>query len=220
VKTLLFCTAYLANETKWRGRYARWLAIHTRIPLEHDAMFMFDDASPHRPDDPSMQVIDVLPDALATRGRYFFRFAEHVGRVDVGHFPGWWRGFAQAVEVAERYGFEKMVHVESDAFLLSGELVEYVNALDSGWTALWCPRYRFPEVNIQVICADRFGAMRAATAKALANDGNQMPELTLPFTHVEQDFTGDRYAEYRPDIPEDADYAAQTLPQMTLRYRP
>jgi hypothetical protein len=47
-----------------------------------------------------------------------------------------------------------------------------------------------------------------------------MPEITLPFTHVEQGFAGDRYAEYRSDIPEDADYAAQTLPSMTLRYRP
>lgn len=220
MKTLLFCTAYLSNADKWHNRYARWLAVHTRIPLSYDAVFMFDDASPCRPDDAAIHVIDALPAALAPRGVYLYRFADHVGRVDVGQFPGWWRGFAFAVDVAERYGFEKMVHVESDAFLLSGELVDYVNALDSGWTALWCPRYRFPEVNIQVICADRFGAMRAATAQALANAGRQMPEITLPFTHVEQGFAGDRYAEYRSDIPEDADYAAQTLPSMTLRYRP
>ncbi len=219
MKTLLFCTCYLARPEKWRGRYDRWLALHRQIPLAHDAIFLFDDASPHRPEDPAVQVIEALPAALAPRGVYLYRFAEHLGRVDVGHFPGWWRGFAFAVEVAERYGFDRMVHVESDAFLLSGELVEYLDALESGWTALWCPRYRCPEVNIQVICADAYPRFREATAAALAAGGAQMPEITLPFTHVEQGFVGDRYAEYAPEIPPDADYAAQVLPTMTLRYR-
>lgn len=220
MKTLLFCTAYLPGPAKWTSRYARWLALHRRIPLAHDAIFMFDDASPHRPDDAAVGVIEALPPALEPGGVWWYRFAEHLGRIDVGQFPGWWRGFAFAAEVAARYGVDKLVHVESDAFLLSGELVEYLNALDTGWTALWCPRYRCPEVNIQVICADQYGAMQAATAKAIASGGNQMPEITLPFTHVEQGFVGDRYAEYRPDIPEDADYSTQTLPTMALRYRP
>src|SRR5262245_24629928 len=52
MKTLLFCTAYLSNAEKWHNRYRRWLGLHQQIPLERDAIFMFDDASPHRPDDP------------------------------------------------------------------------------------------------------------------------------------------------------------------------
>jgi hypothetical protein len=220
MKTLLFCTAYLSNPGKWRSRYHRWLTLYRQIPLEHDAIFMFDDASPHRPDDPDVRVVDALPDALAPGGVYLYRFAEHLGRDEVEAFPGWWRGFAFSLDVAERYAFEKILHVESDAYLLSGELVDYLNALDTGWTALWCPHYRFPEVNVQIICRDRFAELRAATARAFTNGCRQMPELTLPFTHVEKSFVGDRYAEYLDEIPADADYATQVLPKMTIRYRP
>lgn len=220
MKTPLFCTAYLPNRSKWSSRYDRWLTLHRQIPIERDAIFMFDDASPHRPDDPSVHVIDALPDNLQPGGVYFHRFVEHLGRAAVEAFPGWWRGFAFSLDVAERYGFGKIVHVESDAYLLSRDLVDYVNALDAGWTALWCPRYRCPEVNVQVVCSDQFTALRAATARALASGCRQMPEVTLPFTHVETSFVGDRYSEYLPEIPADADYAAQVLSSMTLRYRP
>ena len=37
----------------------------------------------------------------------------------------------------------------------------------------------------------------------------QMAELTLPFTHVERRFAGNRYGETRSRIPGYADYACQ-----------
>jgi hypothetical protein len=219
MKTLLFCTSYMSHAGKWRNRYRRWLALHRQIPIEHDAVFMFDDASPYRPDDADVRVIDALLDELEPRGTYLYRFAEHLGRADIVAFRGWWRGFAFSLDVAERYGFEKLLHVESDAYLLSRELVDYLNTLDSGWTVFWCPRHECPESNVQVVCRDQFAALRAATTRAFTTGCRQAPESTLPFTYVETSFVGDRYGEYLKEVPPDADYAAQVYSTMTVSYR-
>jgi hypothetical protein len=37
-------------------------------------------------------------------------------------------------------------------------MVDYLNSLNAGWTALWCDRYRLLEPAIQVIAEDQYPA--------------------------------------------------------------
>jgi hypothetical protein len=218
MKTLLFCTSYVTSDNEWQQRYRRWLAHHGGIPLRHDAIFLIDDASPYRPGDSVTILDDRLPDSLEPRGVYLYRFREHLGRHTTTDFPGWLRSFLWAFKVAARFGFEKVVHVESDAYVLSGRLSSYLDGIGSGWTALWCPRWSFPESAVQVVCADRFDSISWARARKEQLRG-RAPEMMLPFTHVERSFIGDRYGEYFDSIPGHADYAAQVDPAMPVRFR-
>ncbi len=83
--------------------------------------------------------------------RVLFRFNRHLGRRGVSDFPGWVRSFLFAARYAEMNGFEKVVHVESDAFLISGRMQSFVDEVVEGWIAPFCERYRRPESGIQVI---------------------------------------------------------------------
>jgi len=209
--TLLFCTSYVDAESGWLGRYKPWVDYYQILPLRRDATFMLDDFSPHVPEDHRLVVLDDLPSNVYPEKVHFYRFAEHLGNDRHNRHRGWWRSFLFSLQIAHHYGLRKIIHVESDAYLISQQVVEYLSNLDSGWTALWCPRYQLPEAAIQVIAEDQFSAMQRFVDMGLRDASRTMPEKSLPFTHVERKFYGDRYGEYRSRIPRTADYACQVI---------
>ena len=64
--------------------------------------------------------------------------------------------FCMSIKAAETYGFSKIVHIESDAFLISNRVMNYINNLERGWVAHGLINAIFPESSIQVICNDQF----------------------------------------------------------------
>lgn len=220
-KTLLFCTSYVENVDQWRVRARRWLDYHVQLPLERDAIFIIDDASPYVPDDADVRVIDAIPASLDPGpAAWLYRFGEREGRTGMRGHRGWWRSFLYSLDIARTLGFDKIVHVESDAYLLSRKIVDYVNALAEGWTVFWCPMYDFPEPALQVIAADRFDAMAEVASRGLDELTRDIAERTLPFTRVERSFAGNRYGERGPRIPGYADYACQVhYAEMVVSYR-
>ncbi|MCC6378645.1 MAG: hypothetical protein IT519_07500 [Burkholderiales bacterium] len=219
--TLLFCTSYCRSEGEWRGRPRRWLDHHLPLPIDRRAVFVLDDASPWVPDDADVRVIDALPDELpAGPAAFLFRFATHEGRHGMFGHRGWWRSFLHSLDIARALGCTRIVHVESDAFLLSRRLVEHINGIDRGWTAFWCPHYNVPEAGLQVIAEDSFGAMEEVASRGIDTLTRALAEVTLPFTHVERGFAGNRYGERGRRIPGYADYACQVnYATMATHYR-
>jgi|SRR6185295_7071379 hypothetical protein len=221
IPTLFFCTSFCRNEAVWRARPRRWLDHHLGLPVAHDAVFVLDDASPFVATDDDVMVLETLPDTLpATPAAFVYRFAAREGRAGVMGHRGWWRSFLYSLTIARRYGYARIVHVESDAYLLSRRIVEHINAIDHGWTVFWCPRYNCPEPSLQVIASDQFDAMAEVAARGLDKLTQGIAEMTLPFTHIERAFTGNRYGEFRKAIPGYADFACQVnSPAMPTVYR-
>jgi hypothetical protein len=220
-RTLLFCTSYCPDAGSWRARERRWLDYYRDVPLRHDAVFLIDDASPYVTDDPDVATLDALPARLPEGPRAFvYRFATHEGRHGLYGHRGWWRSFLFSLTIARALGFARIVHVESDAFLLSRRIVERINALDDGWTAFWFPAYGVPEPALQVIADDQFDAMASVAARSLDDLTQDLAENTLPFTRIERNYSGNRYGEMRGRIPGYADYACQVnAPWLATRYR-
>ncbi len=211
MKTLLFCTSYIADESDWQQRYQRWLEHHRSRALAADAIVMIDDDSPFEP--PSLALLSasrIGRDALAPE--CLIRFAQHLGRQESTDFPGWWRGMLASVSVALHYGFERIIHVESDSFILSDRLAAFLVGRTSGWTALWCPESLRAEHTIQVLCRDAFHLVDQLAAQGPFAFRDQAPELNLPFTSIEQSFIGARYHALNQQVPANADYAAQNTP--------
>ncbi|WP_451987997.1 tetratricopeptide repeat protein [Azospirillum endophyticum] len=194
-KTLIFCTSYIENEKSWDERYRIWLKYYRSSMLAHHKMCMIDDGGKYNPD---------YGDLI------FHRFENRLGRKSDTDFPGWWRSFLFSVEVAKREGCNKIVHIESDAFLLSNRIMIYIDSIQNGWISFWCRRWQMPESAIQVICEDNFDKL----AKLSEHDPNsefflESAESLLPFTKAIKVFKGDRYGEYIDHIPDDADYVCQ-----------
>lgn len=218
--TLVFCTSHIADREAWTSRYLRWLEHHAALPFERALLCMIDDASPYRPDPQVMQVADAAAPLPAAPARpLMVRFPTRLGRSAVDDYPGWWRSFLFSVVVARHFGCRKIVHVESDAYLLSRRMLDFINARASGWTAFWCPRWNFPETGIQVICADRFDQMRGMWDAGWARHAGKYAERVLPFTDVVRDPHGNRYGEFRTRIPRFADFAMQVSPRQQVWFK-
>jgi hypothetical protein len=228
VRSFIFCTSFIQPGRRWAcaAKWKKWISYYERRKdlFGAERIVLIDDGTPLEHIRLRVNLISAdqpLPDELP-KGVLMFRFEKHLGRSSTFSFPGWWRSFTFSYEVANKYSFDRIIHLESDAFVISPRMARYIRNLCKGWSAFWCPRYNFPEAAVQIICRDSFQEM-----EAFYTDGKRfwsqaaafppaLPEHALPFTNVSKEFAGDRYGEYRATIPKRAAYATQTLLKMNV----
>jgi len=200
MKTLLFCTSYISNNggLHHMKRYKRWVDYYYPLlhELQADNMFLIDDCGLHGGQSSFYTIENELPPALNETVN-IYRFNTNLGRRSVIDFPGWWRSFLFSLEIAEKYGFDKIIHIESDFFIVSGRLKEYIRDLSNGWSSLFSHYHNFPETAVQVICRDAYSAFYGLKEKMERNNytAEDFAENILPFTRVEKQFIGDRLGE-------------------------
>lgn len=243
MKAIIFCTSFIKDAPSWESRYQRWLDYYQDIPINAVKKIMIDDGSPFLP---PADIINTVSDStpLASNGdkNLIIRFNNNLGRQSGADYPGWWRSFLHSVKVANELGVDKIIHIESDAYIMTPRLVNFINEIESGWNVLWSPRYRFPETAIQVICRDQFEIFEKFKDKHPDYSFPDIAERLLPFTAVHKQFKGDRYSDFTKNrwifrskkfnkipifkhvffwetIPPDADFVTQGIRRQEFVYR-
>lgn len=224
MKTLLFCTSYFQNKEEYLKRYEKWAGYYLNLDWGDKTVFMIDDNS-----DTSLLNTDIfnlipnteLPEesALSTNKVNFIHFNEKAPCHKDGqaaNSAGWWRSYLSIVGIAKKYNFEKIIHTESDLYLISKNIREFIeNRMDDGWHSFLCRKYNWPESSLQVINEDQYKNFEELSAElkdlGLENiDASRGPaELLLPFTRVTKGFNGSRYGEDVPSQSPGMDYFAQ-----------
>lgn len=199
--TILFCTSHFQKAGSHKGtRYNKWVNYYLpRLEsLGASRMFLIDDGS-HAVDlsvDYDLFLPDQLPSTLPKTVNCL-HFPDNLGRASVLNFPGWWRSFTFSIILARHYKAQKIIHIESDFFIVSDALLQYLRQKNTGWTALYSKYYDFPETAIQIITADAYESLMDIHLQAKRQGFlfQREAELILPFTHVEKSFRGDRLGE-------------------------
>lgn len=210
-KTLVFCTAYSNGEQTssytWK-RYRLWIEAIQRSLLKFDQILLVDDGSATLPDWPDTAIVREA-DGLACGSRIvLYHFEERLGRRSATDFPGWVRSFFLPAAWAAANGFTRVIHIESDAFIVSERMQRFCNDVAEGWVAPWCPRYQWPESAIQIIAGSALGSYFEMAQRSLEYWRSVVIERSLPFTHIEVRLLGDRFGE-DGDAPRNADWIAQ-----------
>ena len=215
MKTLVFCTSYAASELDWNNRQGVWIKALQCSALHFDQLLIVDDGSSVLPKWAHVEIVretdaprseDVVSDAPIV----LYTHENRLGRQSVFQFPGWYRSFAFGVLYGAAHGFEKIIHLESDAFLISDRIQRHFNQFTSGWFAVWCEAYLFPEIAIQAAAGNEIAAMAAFVREPYSQLAGQIHEYLIPFTHIERAFIGNRYGEMIGHVPRQADYSTQT----------
>jgi hypothetical protein len=243
MKSIIFCTSYIRDAEAWQSRYQRWLDYYQDFPLDAVKKIMIDDGSPFLPPAEIIKTVShAAPLASEAAQNLIIRFDDNLGRQSIKDYPGWWRSFLHSVNVAKELGVDKIIHIESDAYILSPRLLEFIDQTRSGWHVLWTEHNNFPETAIQVICRDQFAAFEDFKQKNPTLRFPDMAENILPFTSVNRGFKGDRYSElkrnrwlfrskkfnflpifkwdfFNVQIPADADFVTQGVSRQHLEFR-
>ena len=222
MKTLVFCTSYAETLSIWNERWGRWLSAVVGSGVKFDKILIVDDGSPVLPDWTSVKIVSAHPISADVADAEIHHFADRRGqRVNGEPFPGWYRSFAYAVLYGIREGFDRIIHIEADAFLISNRAVEYFNSCCSGWIALWCQRHHWPESTLQIINKDQFYSCEAFFSlpySAHLSLPYKSPEQLIPFTYINRSLIGDRYGEDGDIIPVGVDYVSQVKWNMGQDY--
>jgi hypothetical protein len=220
MKTLIFCTGYGKNIEIWETVYSRWINAIESSKLDVDTLLIPDDGSPELPKWNGVDILQgTLPEQESNARGVIYSFPDNLGRQAIYVYPGWHRSFMFAVEYAKKYGYEKVIHLEADAFIISERMQQYVNSINDGWVTFWCPRYQLPETSIQVIAGpalDKYYELSKVPYEQFAgkpaDPSASQGTSWLKFDTVNKSFKGDRYGEHRGNVPVDADYACQLEP--------
>jgi hypothetical protein len=232
MKTVILLPCFVAEDPNGARflRYRKWLDYNIPLMpnLGAEKIFMVDNCS-------NISVLSTLggtilsPDEkIINNGNpnlriYHMPSLKKEGKVKWPHldYVYWWRAlyFTNNLIAA---GYDKIIFLDSDAFILTERLARYIKNLNSGWNTFWCSRHRFPETIIQVICRDKFNLFEEFTRVPYEAHNGTTAEIIIPFTNVCKDFTGDRYSEYGGDITQKPymDYYTQALPHTPLTFNP
>ena len=240
MKSFIFATSYFSDQETYEKRYLKWINYHKNLPFAKDKkIILIDDGSPQEfVDDFGQKVgkvinhedIDYESNTLEGQSTFedvnLYHFKERMGinptenKVGLGGSTvGWFRSFLQSLNIAKKFKFKKIIHVESDAYLISQNICDFMDDLDSGWLSMWCPRYQFVETTIQVICEDNFEKLEKLSDLGLDKLEGNMAENILPIEKVCQAFVGDRYGEGTKLQVPDIDYYCQCHPDTKLKFK-
>lgn len=201
MKTFIFCTSYINNNdiNNNNTRINKWINYYDTLKKSFNAehLMLIDDASPVIDLNMDVEVYDTedLPETISSPIN-IFRFKNNLGRPTWKDYQGWWRSFTFSLEIAKKYEYDKIIHIESDFYIVSEMMIEYIKNFNHGWGTFFSNYHNFPETAIQIICKDSFLEFEKIALKIKENKyktDNYVPaELFLPFSSVEKQFHGDR----------------------------
>lgn len=196
MKTLLFCTSLLENESL--NKYVSWWKYYKEKFPDFDFLIVNDGPV-------DIVVLKKLKLAIGHgfTDKNLITFDSKLGRIDHLHW-GWYRSFKKALKLGKEK-YDRIIHIEADAVILSDRLFNFILNENSGWKCLYTKKYFFPESAIQLINKDSFHLIDIVPEDF---DFHKIVELILPFQAVKS-FIGDRYGE-DGKLPENkVDYACQ-----------
>ena len=125
------------------------------------------------------------------------RYQEHLERApgENGYIYCWRHLYT--IKILIQLGYQKIVFLDSDCFLLNGRICNYLESINSGWESFWIEKYKFPAAEFHVLCKDAFPIFEAFTSVPYERHLGKLMETALPFTRINKDFRVDRWGEDR-----------------------
>lgn len=216
-KTIILTTCWINSDEKLK-RHTDWLDWHLPMlyKLGVDEIWWMDNVS-----DPNyldkLKPKSIINQKLETEWYKFdnsklniYQYSEHLGRNSVWDYPYSWRALYDLPKLAKFTGATKIISIDTDFYVLSQKCMDWFKNTNEGWQAAWCPTYNFPETAFSILSdislLEKFISENPDYRKL---NGTKTMEFLLPYTNINKELIGDRYAELNKSIPHNADFCGQ-----------
>lgn len=209
MKTVLFAPCYLVGDDALGNsrfeRTKRWLQYYDKLrdELGFHSIYLCDNASPPE-----------LMQRLRDESGVTFKghsFENHLSGGGYRLYPYCWRALYATSLMFN--AFEKVITIDTDGFLLSKRLAEFVKARESGWTAFHEQLHSFPTAEFHILCQDAWWVYREFTQIPFMGHMGKLMEESLPFTEVRRDFDVERSGEKFELVPPGRTQVAPPRPE-------
>lgn len=198
MKTLLFAPLFL-DEGERLQRNKKWIDYY--IPLQeklgYDEILFVDNAS-----GPILKEFEDYIKKYNNVKITIIKKTIRLSRITEHAYSFWYRAFGEAAKYAMENSYDSIIHCDSDVYLFTDEICEYVKNIKTGWNCFYCSIHNYNETTFQVIGSNKFQKMyEFMTEEFLTFYPYKLAEHEIPFTNICKDFKGDRYGE--KNLPQD-----------------
>lgn len=141
----------------------------------------------------------------------------HLPRTGILGYPYCWRALWALRPMMLSGAIRKILLFDTDCFVVSSRLGEFIRECNSGWVTVMCERYQFPEAAFQIINLDSFPMFLTFTDRPWGQFVGRVMETELPY-NVLTNFNCDRYGESREAQRPEMDLYAQAPVDIPLSY--
>lgn len=216
MKTCLYSPCFLegydliGNNRLERNR--RYLDYYTGVKedLGVDDIILYDNASA----DTYITALKASHPTGVTLFRASERLTHGAGKHD---YPYCWRALYE-FDTLFHLGYDKIIMIDSDGFVLSKRLAQYIKNTNTGWVSFKSTTHEFPDCSLQILNRDAYPVFKRYAETPWKERVGCTMERDIPFTLVSESFNVGRFGEeYLPQSP-GMDYYGQAPFNIELEY--
>lgn len=217
MKTVLFTACYLDGTYQGPNsrleRNIRYINYYRKLKAElgFDKFFMVDNGSSKENIDAFFKTIGPSEDIM------WLHYPKHYPRGSTYDYPYLWRAL-WALKKPIREGYEKILSIDSDCYVLSNSLANHLKTNNMGWYALWSNKYDFAETACFVLNKDAFKSYFEYTKGDWMNKNLECMEKAIPFDYTLKNFNACRYGEHNLPQTIEMDYYGQASLDIPLTF--
>lgn len=126
---------------------------------------------------------------------FVYRYHTHYDRIGHLEYSYWWRAIYQLPKFKGTfYQADKYYWIDSDVFIVKNEFIEHMKSQNSGFIRYADRKHNWGETIIMTINQDAMHLLEEDSQKGFLNR-NEVAEITLPKTLMDNSFNGGRYPE-------------------------
>lgn len=146
---------------------------------------------------------------------FVYRYNIHYDRTDHLVYPYWWRAAYQLPKFEGTfYQSDKYYWIDSDVFIVKNEFIEHMKSQNTGFIRYADRKHNWGETIIMTINQDSMYLLEEDSKKGFLNR-NEVAEITLPKTLMDNTFNGGRF----PEAGKQQDDTMYWIGQVGYRYK-
>lgn len=154
-----------------------------------------------------------------------YTFPTNLGRPHFSMPAGWYRSATYSSIIADKCNYEKLILIESDTYILTDRLFEFIANTTEGWHSTWWREIDLPETCLTWLHRGSFHQLERYWKlgekhwyRIGLTEDQYAPEIVFPITNVHKEFFGIRDRDEYKELPQGLDYVANINALESFRF--